>query len=249
MTDKQKPGYVFLTEIGKKRLRPGGIVATNWLFERGKFSKDKKILEVACHQGDTVMEIAEKFGSQVIGIDLDSEAIKRANFAINEKNLTNLASTQVANALDLPFPDNYFDCIINEAMLTMLDEDEKQQALAEYYRVLKSGGKLLTQDVCFKVKNEQTKNKLRQTVNMPISPLSIGEWRALFAKTAFKHEFQVGKCSLLSFSGLLRDEGISGTVRILKNGLKKENRAQLLKMIRFFQRQNNVCYIVNHMEK
>ena len=37
-------GHKFLAKLGKKRLRPGGKLATDWLIEQGKFSSDKKVL-------------------------------------------------------------------------------------------------------------------------------------------------------------------------------------------------------------
>ena len=44
-------GHKFLAKLGKKRLRPGGKLATDWLIEQGQFSSDKKVLEVACNMG------------------------------------------------------------------------------------------------------------------------------------------------------------------------------------------------------
>ena len=54
--------------------------------------------------------------------------------------LEHLIQLQQANAIRLPFEDNQFDIILNEAMLTMLPMKAKQQAVAEYFRVLKPGG-------------------------------------------------------------------------------------------------------------
>ncbi len=33
---KKEVGHNFLARLGKKRLRPGGITATNWLIEQGQ---------------------------------------------------------------------------------------------------------------------------------------------------------------------------------------------------------------------
>lgn len=126
---KEEVGHHFLARLGKTRLRPGGKVATDWLIANGDFRKDKKVLEVACNMGTTAIEIAQQFGCQVIGIDLDEEALEKAQQNIKEHKVEELVQVQRANATKLPFEDNSFDIIINEAMLTMLPQEAKEKAI------------------------------------------------------------------------------------------------------------------------
>ncbi|QTC12306.1 hypothetical protein HIEAAJJG_01060 [Streptococcus equi subsp. zooepidemicus] len=37
---QKEVGHQFLARLGKKRLRPGGVEATNWLVQQGEFSSD-----------------------------------------------------------------------------------------------------------------------------------------------------------------------------------------------------------------
>ena len=53
----------------------------------------------------------------------------------------------LADASKLPFEDEAFDVVINEAMLTMYADKAKRRLLDEYLRVLKPGGLLLTHDI------------------------------------------------------------------------------------------------------
>ena len=53
---EREQGHHLLKRLGKTKLRPGGITATNWLFEKIKFSKDLKVLEVACNEGDNLID-------------------------------------------------------------------------------------------------------------------------------------------------------------------------------------------------
>ena len=46
-------GHTFLAQLGKKRLRPGGVLATNWLINKGHFSSDKGVLKVAWNNWKT----------------------------------------------------------------------------------------------------------------------------------------------------------------------------------------------------
>lgn len=244
----KKVGHLFLAELGKKRLRPGGIEATNWLMEQGQFTAEKKVLEVACNMGTTLIEVAQEYQCQITGVDIDHEALEKAQQNINHAGLQKIVKVQTGNALKLPFEDNTFDIVINEAMLTMLDDRSKHKALNEYYRVLKPGGKLLTHDISL---TDHVESQLSQTIKMKVAPLTVEDWLTHYQSVGFKKTDQrTGKMSLMSPIGLIRDEGFIGAVRIIKNGLKTENRKQFLSMSRFFRhQQKNLRYIVNCAEK
>lgn len=244
----KKVGHLFLAELGKKRLRPGGIEATNWLMEQGQFTAEKKVLEVACNMGTTLIEVAQEYQCQITGVDINREALEKAQQNINHAGLQKIAKVQTGNALKLPFEDNTFDIVINEAMLTMLDDRSKHKALNEYYRVLKPGGKLLTHDISL---TDHVESQLSQTINMKVAPLTVEDWLTHYQSVGFKKTDQrTGKMSLMSPIGLIRDEGFIGAVRIIKNGLKTENRKQFLSMSRFFRhQQKNLRYIVICAEK
>lgn len=60
-------GHEFLARIGKTRLRPGGIEATNRLLEKADIKESSKVLEVACNIGTTLVHIAKKYGCDIVG--------------------------------------------------------------------------------------------------------------------------------------------------------------------------------------
>ena len=78
-------GHEFLARIGKTRLRPGGIEATNWLLEKANIKNDTKVLEVACNMGTNLVHIANKYGCDIVGVDLDEKAIEKANRKIKAR--------------------------------------------------------------------------------------------------------------------------------------------------------------------
>ncbi|MGG5316155.1 methyltransferase domain-containing protein [Enterococcus sp. AZ072] len=250
MSDK-KVGHTFLASLGKTRLRPGGIEATSWLMKQAQFSKDDYVLEVACNMGTTLIEIAQTYHCKMIGVDLDSQALEKAKSAIKTAKLENQVTVQQGNALKLPFEDNTFDMVINEAMLTMLAQSAKEKALREYYRVLKPGGKLLTHDIALKVEDLEQMDQLSRTINMRVAPLTKSLWQSLYQQIGFRNiASQTGEMSLMSPRGMVRDEGLIGTARIIRNGLKEDNREQFLAMFHYFKNQrNNLQYIVNCVEK
>ncbi|MBL1229258.1 methyltransferase domain-containing protein [Enterococcus sp. BWB1-3] len=244
-------GHTFLAKLGKKRLRPGGLEATQWLLSEGNFSSESKVLEVACNMGTTLVEVAQKYHCEIIGVDLDKKALEKAKQNIQKAGLLDTVSVQSGNALKLPFEDNTFDIVINEAMLTMLDNSSKAKALKEYYRVLKPGGKLLTHDISLSEPNEQLVNDLSRAINMRVAPLTLDSWQKQYANAGFrKVKHQTGAMSLMNPRGMIRDEGFRGAFMLIKNGLKKENREQFMTMFRYFKKeQKNMQYIANCAEK
>ncbi|WP_373766477.1 class I SAM-dependent methyltransferase [Glaesserella sp.] len=233
---KEEIGHHFLARLGKTRLRPGGKLATDWLIANGDFKQNKKVLEVACNMGTTAIEIAKQFGCQVIGIDLDEAALEKARHHIKENNLDALVQVQRANATKLPFDDNSFDIVINEAMLTMLPNEAKEKAIREYWRVLKPNGFLLTHDVMLNTDDaEGVIAQLREAINITVSPLSKQDWKETFLRCGFRNvETFSGEMSLLSPKGLIYDEGVLGAMKIVGNALKPENRDTFKKMFRTF---------------
>ncbi|QIQ93569.1 class I SAM-dependent methyltransferase [Streptococcus mutans] len=214
---KKEVGHNFLARLGKKRLRPGGITATNWLIEQGQFSKDSHVLEVACNMCTTSIELAQTYGCSIEGVDRDPKALEKARANIHEAGLDELVHMQQANAMKLPFPDDSFDIIINEA---------KIKAIKEYLRVLKPGGRLLTHDVSFtEERMEEQLASLRQTINANVEPLHVADWQKLFEEQGFSSvKLNYGKLTLMFILGMIKDEGFWGTLRITYRGLKKENR-------------------------
>lgn len=56
----REAGHSFLARLGKTRLRPGGVEATDWLFNHVSFNKNQHILEVACNQCTNAIELVKK---------------------------------------------------------------------------------------------------------------------------------------------------------------------------------------------
>lgn len=233
---KKEVGHNFLAKLGKKRLRPGGVAATNWLIRHAKLNMDSRVLEVACNMCTTSIQLAREYQCQITGIDMDPRALAKAEQNIRDAKLEGYINVRQANAMKLPFEDHSFDVVINEAMLTMLNQAAKQKAVAEYFRVLKPGGVLLTHDITFAKENmAEELAELRKTIHVNVEPLPVADWEGLFNTTGFKQvEHATGTMSLMSITGMIRDEGFAGTLRIFKNALKKENRAQFKKMYTFF---------------
>lgn len=242
---KKEAGHIFLAKLGKKRLRPGGKVATEFLFQQGKFSNKTRVLEVACNMCTTSIELVKRYSCSIDALDLDVNALEKARFNIEKENLKQFITLHQGNASNLPFEDNQFDIVINEAMLTMLSDDMKIQCLKEYYRVLKPNGILLTHDIMLSNENHNLKTDLSRGIAARVAPHTKQGWFDCLESAGFEIvDVNYGKMSLMSPIGLIKDEGVFNMLKIVKNGLKKENREKFLAMFKLFRKnKNNLGYI------
>ena len=246
----REAGHTFLARMGKTKLRPGGVEATNWLLSKAAIQPGFKVLEVACNMGTTMIHVAKTYECEVVGIDLDDAALEKARANIKSQGLEDKISVVHGNAFDLPFADASFDVVINEAMLTMLIGGDKDRALAEYSRVLKPGGVLVTHDVVFRTDDAAVQKELisglSQAINVHVEPLTRSGWKERIESHAFRTEQKCGPMTLLDPPGILRDEGPAGALRIMANAMKKENRTMFLTMFDFFHdHAEELGYIAN----
>ena len=114
--------------------------------------------------------------------------------------------------------------------------------------ILKQGGLLLTHDIMLLNNYEETRKTLSDAINMNVSPLPKEIWLLLFEETGFKTVNSLhDKLTLLTVSGLVDDEGILNTLKIIKNGFKRENRSQFIKMGVVFKKlekdMNFICFV------
>lgn len=105
-----------------------------------------KLLDVAGGTGDISFKYYLKSlnyeeSPEITILDLNLDMLKKAQDNLIARNLLNKFSLVAGNALELPFPDNYFDCYTISYGLRNVSDISC--ALAEAKRVLKRGGKFL----------------------------------------------------------------------------------------------------------
>ena len=98
----------------------------------------KRVLDVGCGNGYVLAKYVQE-GAEAFGIDLTRIGIElcRQRFALN----TLKGHFVVGNAEVLPYPNGMFDCVCSTGVLHHLSDAGK--AVAEIYRVLKSGGRVV----------------------------------------------------------------------------------------------------------
>lgn len=111
------------------------LVAQNTLKALRNVSSPK-LLDAGCGTGG-MMEVLHRIlpESELIGIDFSP-------YAVEFTKQRNIGTVNQASVESLPFPNAFFDLVISLDVLYMQGVDEAR-SLAEFYRVLKSGGSLL----------------------------------------------------------------------------------------------------------
>lgn len=106
----------------------------------------ERILDVGCGTGVLTRMTLEAAGSSgsAVGIDPASKMIRVARGTAAR--LGSQAQFKVAAIEALPFPAASFDAVLSSLMLHHLPPHTKRQGLAEVYRVLKPGGRLVVAD-------------------------------------------------------------------------------------------------------
>jgi ubiquinone/menaquinone biosynthesis C-methylase UbiE len=103
------------------------------------------VLDVGCGTGEvSLLAKTRAKAGRVYGIDPAPEMIAVARKKAARRNLD--IDFRVGVIESLPFPDSSIDVVTSSLMMHHLPEDLKVRGLAEIYRVLKRGGRLLIAD-------------------------------------------------------------------------------------------------------
>ena len=111
------------------------------LVELAQLAPSAAVLDVACGRGAVLLAAAARVGPHgyVTGIDLTEEMVRQTAQDLRRLGITN-AETRQMDAEALLFPDSSFDAVLCGFGIFFCPRPE--QAMAEFLRVLKPGGKL-----------------------------------------------------------------------------------------------------------
>jgi ubiquinone/menaquinone biosynthesis C-methylase UbiE len=147
--------------------------------------KDIKILEVGCGTGANLWYLSRE-GFQAFGVDGSQEAVSQAYQRLKNENL--IAKIEVADIINLPFKDNYFDAVIDVECLYCNTLDNSFKILKEIKRVLKPFGKLYSRTFTDKMFIGQLKeNNLLEYSKIDEGPLNGKGFVRLTSKETIKN--------------------------------------------------------------
>lgn len=177
--------YDFLADMGVPYFHWGGMEATKRLADLCGIGPERNVLVVGCGTGFSACYIADNYGCRVVGIDIGSRMVARANERATRRGLEEKLNFFVADAQSLPFEDQTFDVVLTEFVSMFLD---KKRIFGEYARILKDGGYLginelhRTDTVPEGAKRfiEDAGEKFKQAVGLPLILPTPSEWKTWF---------------------------------------------------------------------
>lgn len=200
--------------LGKKVIHIGGRPATEKLLKMARIEPDHRVLDAGCGVGTTAIEIANRYGCQVMAIDISPDLVERAKVNVKAKGVGDTVTVTQGDILDLEFADNTFDRVVVEAVTMFLDRD---QAASELVRVCKPDGYVIDQEAYF----ARTPTEEARKSNQYLTPgLDLDEnpdiWAERYRRAGLTDiEYVSEPVKYFDLRSLVRDEGLLGVLTML----------------------------------
>jgi len=116
------------------------------LVEQARIEKGHRVLDLGCGTATLTIIIKKtQPNAEVIGLDTDPQILEIAKSKVTNAGLDIVLD--FGTAIELPYPDNYFDRVFSSMVFHHLTRGNKVQALKEVFRVLKPRGELHVADL------------------------------------------------------------------------------------------------------
>jgi SAM-dependent methyltransferase len=135
--------------------RRGKLVEWARILDRLRLRGDERVLDMGCGRGAVLIAVARKLTTgRVTGVDIWSTLDQSGN--ARDVTLRNATLEGVRDRVDvengdmraLPFPDASFDLVVSSlAIHNIRSNRDRRQAIAEGFRVLAPGGRLVIADI------------------------------------------------------------------------------------------------------
>ena len=102
-----------------------------------------RILDIGCGSGVSTLELARLTDGEIIGLDIDQNALDRLNKKIEEAGLSDRFKILNCSLLDMEFPDESFDIVWSEGSIFVIGF---KKGLQEWKRLIRPGGFMVVHD-------------------------------------------------------------------------------------------------------
>jgi SAM-dependent methyltransferase len=227
--------YMLMAVLGKRVIHPGGRRSTEELLERGDFKQGQKVLDVGCGVATTSIELARRFGVDVVAADISPLMLERARANVRRAGLEPQVEVKHTDILELPYADNTFDRVIAEAVTMFVD---RPSAAVELVRVCKPGGRVLATEFLWR---KPPTPEARQIFLGEVCPGmmfdTLEDWVHIYAETGLTGvEVTHGPFEMMTPKGFLSDEGLANSLAVMGRAFTRP--AYMKKMAWLMPRMN-----------
>lgn len=127
-----------LRQVAGGAIRPGGLELTDYALDFCGLPAGSWALDAGCGQGVTVDHVINRRQLRAVGVDASTSLLNAGHLRADS-----LALVQAVGEA-LPVAPGYFDVVLAECTLSLMDMD---LALAEFWRVLRADGWLIVTDL------------------------------------------------------------------------------------------------------
>ncbi|MYV98435.1 methyltransferase domain-containing protein [Streptomyces sp. SID3343] len=117
---------------------------TDLVIDRLGVTAGARLLDVGCGIGTPAVRMATRTGADVLGITISGKQVQRATELAASQGLGEQVRFELADAMDMPFPDGSFDSVYALESIIHMD---RPQALREMARVVRPGGRIVLTDM------------------------------------------------------------------------------------------------------
>lgn len=130
---------------GVDQFHLGGHRATAALLEALDLSSHSEVIDVGCGIGGVARDLRSTFGCTVTAVDLTPEFVDAAKQLSRRVDAVSGITFEVADALDLPYPDGRFDAAV--VVHVGMNIGDKASMAAELRRVCRDGASVVIYDI------------------------------------------------------------------------------------------------------
>jgi len=135
--NKMSKWYDFLAGHSEKRFRDVGLQKLN-------IREGEKVLEIGFGTGHCILSLARSVGDngKTYGLDISEGMLKITSSRIEKAGLSEKVDLKCGDALNLPYPEFYFDAVFMSFTLDLFDTPEISIVLEQCNRILKKCGRI-----------------------------------------------------------------------------------------------------------
>lgn len=180
--------YSEIVGLVKERNRPsGGLKTVHEVAINAFLNKTSNILEIGSNTGFTSVNLSLLTGCQVLGIDVVDNSIREATKYAQEQGVQDAVKFEKANATSLPLKDQIFDLVWASNVTSFIQD--KNQAIKEYSRVLKTGGYLAFVPIYYiNTPPESLLKQVEEAIGTKIDIKSRSDWMDMINNTGLYND-------------------------------------------------------------